>query len=76
MDSESALHTHLHEMQAIAAYPEKLNDFIDNCAVECLLSVMQHQNIDICQLSITLLCEITDKDMIETNPELTKKCLS
>merc|ERR1719253_2285546 len=48
LDSESALHAHLHEMQALAAYPDKLNDFIDVGAIESLLSVLQHQNVDVC----------------------------
>ena len=40
LESESALHTHLHEMQALAAYPDKLDDFIDVGAIESLLTVL------------------------------------
>ena len=69
------MHAHLHEMQALAAYPDKLNDFMDVGAIEGLLNVLQHQNVDICQLSVTLLCELTDKEMSESNPEATKKCV-
>ena len=75
LDSESALHAHLHEMQALAAYPDKLNDFIDVGAIESLLGVLQHQNVDVCQLCVTLLCEIIDKEMAESNPEAVKKCM-
>ena len=31
--------------------------------------------MDVCQLCVTLLCEITDKEMVESNPEAVKKCL-
>ena len=31
--------------------------------------------MDVCQLCVTLLCEITDKEMAESNPEAVKKCL-
>ena len=62
-------------MQALAAYPDKLDDFIEVGAIEALLTVLQHQNIDVCQLSVTLLCEITDKEMVESSPLATKKCM-
>ena len=40
MDSEEALAAHLHEIQGITAYPDKIEDAIGAGVVEGILSVL------------------------------------
>ena len=48
MESEEALASHLHEVQGLTAYPERLDEAVAEGLVEAVLSVLQHPNIDIC----------------------------
>ena len=40
MDSEEALAAHLHEIQGLAAYPDRLSDCVDEGLLEGVLSVL------------------------------------
>jgi len=50
-------------MQSIAAYPDQIPQFVELGIAEHLLPVLEHQNVDICIESITLLVELTDEEM-------------
>ena len=60
MESEEALAAHLHELQGLAAYPERIDDCVNEGLVEGILNVLQHPNIDICQLCVTMLFELCE----------------
>ena len=40
MDSEEALAAHLHELQGLAAYPERVSVSVDEGLLEAVLSVL------------------------------------
>lgn len=48
MESEESLAAHLHEIQGLAAYPDRIIDCIDEGLLEGVLGVLQHPNSDIC----------------------------
>lgn len=76
MDSEEALAAQLHELQGLAAYPERISIAVDEGLLESVLSVLQHPNLDICQLCITLLYELCERELAESHPEIVKKVLA
>ena len=67
MDIEIELHAQVHELSAITAYSEKIPSFVEAGLIESLLSVLQHPNIDISQMSMTILYELMDtEDLAES----------
>ena len=76
MESEERLAEQLHEIQGLAAYPERISIAVDEGLVEAALSILQHPNIDICQLCITLLYELCEKELAESHPEIVSKVLT
>ena len=76
MESEEALSAHIHEMQGLAAYPDRVSIAVDEGLVEGVLSVLQHPNIDICQPCVTLLFELCDTELAESHPEIVKKVIT
>lgn len=76
MDSEEALAAHLHEIQGLAAYPDRISDCIDEGLLEGVLGVLQHPNSDICQLGVTLLFELCEKELAQSHPETVKKVVA
>jgi hypothetical protein len=65
IESEEALAAHLHEIQGLTAYPERIDDCVNEGLIEGVLNVLQHPNIDICQLCVTLLYELCEKELAE-----------
>ena len=70
MESEENLAASLHEVQGLAAYPERISIAVDEGLLESILSVLQHPNLDICQLCVTLLFELCEKELAESHPEI------
>jgi beta-catenin-like protein 1 len=72
-ESESNLHAHLKDLQAVAAYPDQIPHFVDAGAAESLLAVLDHQNQDVCLEAISLLVELTDEEISVASPEAINK---
>ena len=76
MDSEEQLAAHLHEIQGVTAYPDHLESCVAEGLVEAVLSVLQHPNLDICQLCVTLLYELCEAELAQSHPETVKKVIT
>ena len=75
MDSEEALAAHIHEIQALTAYPDRIDDFVNEGLLESILGVLMHPNIDICSLCVTLLYELCDLELAKSHADTVKKIL-
>eukprot|EP00353_Schmidingerella_taraikaensis_P009733 CAMPEP_0185594086 /NCGR_PEP_ID=MMETSP0434-20130131/73628_1 /TAXON_ID=626734 ORGANISM="Favella taraikaensis, Strain Fe Narragansett Bay" /NCGR_SAMPLE_ID=MMETSP0434 /ASSEMBLY_ACC=CAM_ASM_000379 /LENGTH=75 /DNA_ID=CAMNT_0028221155 /DNA_START=201 /DNA_END=428 /DNA_ORIENTATION=+ len=75
MESEEALADHLHEVQGITAYPERLDDCIAEGLIESVLAVVMHPNLDISSLCITLLYELCESELASSHSEVVKKVI-
>lgn len=47
LDSELDLHTHLHSLGAVSAFPDKIADFIEIKGLEAVIQTMDHPNFDV-----------------------------
>ena len=63
-------------MQAVAAFPEKVGLFVEAGCTESLLTVLDHQNIDICLESVILLVELTDEEIANAQTIAIQKLLN
>lgn len=61
--SEGDLHEYVKEIQAVAAFPDQVGLFVESGCPEVLLSILDHQNTDICHECIVLLVELTDEEI-------------
>lgn len=60
----------------MTAYPERLSDAVDEGLIEAVLSTLQHPNIDISALCVTLLFELCEKELVASHPETVNKILA
>ena len=75
MESEEALAEHLHEVQGITAYPDRIEACIKEGLVEAVLSVLGHPNLDIAQLCVTLLYELCEEELASSHLDTVKKTI-
>ena len=61
--SEGDLHAYIKEIQAIAAFPDKVGLFVESGCPEILIAILDHQNNDVCIECIILLVELTDEEI-------------
>ena len=59
----------------MTAYPERIGPCVEEGLIEAVLAILQHQNIDICQLCVTLLFELCEKELNDSNPDLVTKII-
>lgn len=65
MESEVDLHEEIKVLQRIAAYPNLIQIFIDCEGVEILISLLNHENLDIVNDATVVIEEITDSDYLQ-----------
>ena len=73
MESEEQLAEHLHELQGLTAYPDRIEYCILEGLIESVLATLVHPNLDICKLSVTLLYELCDSELAESHNETVVK---
>ncbi|CDW73679.1 beta-catenin-like protein 1-like [Stylonychia lemnae] len=72
LESEADLHASLKEVQVISAFPQYISEFIENEGIQLLIEILDHQNPDINTESMTLLVELTDEEILTSNPDFNK----
>jgi beta-catenin-like protein 1 len=54
LNSEIELHEEIKVLQRIAAYPNLINDFVENEGIELLINLLNHPNVDIVDDAVTV----------------------